>query len=652
MSGFAGIARVSRRPIAQETLWGMANAIRHRGPDDSDTYIGRRVGLAHVGLRTIHIESGGQIQSSAERSIVVASSGDIHNYHEVRQDLETAGHRFRTTSSSELLMHAYQRWGEAMLERLNGQFALALYDQYNDVLLLARDRFGVRPLFVSIVNGDLYFGSEVKALFASGEVDAEPDLHGLDEIFSLWATRAPRTAFRNVRQIEPGCCYTWSEGRLRTRRYYDPRYRESTIEPAGAVETLDELMKSAVAQCMRADVSVGGYLSGGLDSSITCALAARIKPGAFQTFSVSFADAHFDEREQQQSVASHLSTEHLEVRVGQADIARVFPDVVWHAETPLLQTASAPMLLLAQATREAGVKLVLTGEGADELFLGYDIFKETMVRLFCLRQPYSRIRPRLFDRLYSYLGGTVQAGEFWRRFFLTAGSPDDPLFSHAPRFLVASRIKDFYSPETRLLLAGSDPLAEVRQSLPDSFGNWSPENRAAYLELTTVLPSILLSSVGDRMSMAHGVERRLPFLDHRIFEFAAALPPSSKLRGLRDKEILRRWASRYLTKPMASRPKHPYRSPDAASFTQNDAPEYVRELLSPEAIRHTGIFDANAVAGLWRRCVSGRVRGTAENQALVGILSTQLWHRLFVAQSIARQHPRADRSPRSLALTS
>lgn len=652
MSGFAGIARSSSRPIAPETLWGMANAISHRGPDDSDTHIGRRVGIAHVGLRTVSLESGGQILSNADQSIIAASTGDVHNYRELRRELESAGYRFRTASSSELLIHAYQRWGEAMLERLNGQLALVLYDQYNDVLLLARDRFGVWPLFISIVNGDLYFGSEVKALLASGEIDAEPDLHGLDEIFSLWATRAPRTAFRNVRQIEPGCCCTWSDGRLRTRRYYDPRYRESRIEPAGALETLDELMTSAVAQCMRGDVSVAGYLSGGLDSSITCALAARVNPGTFQTFSVSFEDARFDERQQQRSVASHLSTKHVEVRVGTSDIAKAFPDVVWHAETPLLQTASAPMYLLARATHEAGIKVVLTGEGADELFLGYDLFKETMVRLFCLRQPYSRIRPRLFDRLYSYLGGTAQAGEFWRRFFLNAGSPDDTLFSHAPRFLVASRIKDFYSAETRLLLAGSDPLAELRQSLPDSFGNWSPENRAAYLELTTVLPSILLSSVGDRMAMAHGVERRLPFLDHRIFEFAATLPSSSKLRGLRDKEILRRWASRYLTKPMANRPKYPYRSPAAESFIQSDAPEYVNELLSPAAIRRTGIFDANAVAGLWRRCVSGLVKGPAENQALVAILSTQLWHRSFMEQSSARQRSRVDHSPRSLAFTS
>jgi asparagine synthase (glutamine-hydrolysing) len=284
--------------------------------------------------------------------------------------------------------------------------------------------------------------------------------------------------------------------------------------------------------------------------------------------------------------------------------------------------------LLARATREAGIKVVLTGEGADELFLGYDLFKETMVRLFCLRQPGSRMRPQLFDRLYPYLSAG-QAGEFWRRFFLTAGSPSDPLFSHLPRFQLAARIKDFYSPDIRAALAGSDALAELRQSVPESFTRWSPANRAAYLELTTLLPSYLLSSQGDRMALAHGVEGRFPFLDHRVFEYAASLPVSSKLRGLREKDILRRWAAPFVPANVVRRHKQPYRAPDAAAFFSDAPPGYVRELLSPEVVRRTGIFDPAAVNGLVRRCVAGRVTEFAENQALVAILSTQLWHQRF-----------------------
>lgn len=641
MCGFAGIARGSSRPVDPEVLWRMGRAIRHRGPDDADTYIAGRVGLAHVRLSIIDIAGGAQPLAKPDNSIVVAYNGEIFNYRELRRELESVGHRFRTLSDTEVLVEAYERWGEAMLDRLNGQFAFALYDRRNELVFLARDRFGVRPLFFSIAHGDLYFGSEVKSLFASGEVSASLDLRGLDEVFSLWAARAPRTVFENVQQIEPGCCATWSGGRLRTRRYYDPRYRENTIEPAGALETLDELMRDSVALRMRADVPVGGYLSGGLDSSITCALASRLTPHALRTFSVSFDDPRFDESEHQRNVASMLSTQHHVVQIGTTQIAEVFPDVVWHAETPLVRTAPAPMYLLARRTRQAGITVVLTGEGSDELFLGYDLFKETVVRLFCLRQPHSRLRPKLFDRLYPYLATTSQAGSFWRQFFLNAGPADDALFSHAPRFLLASRIKDFYSAETRLALAGSDPLAELRQSLPDSFGTWSPENRAAYLELTTLLPSYLLSSQGDRMAMAHGVEGRYPFLDHRLFEFAASLPSTSKLRGLREKDILRRWASHFLPKEISNRTKQPYRAPDAASFFHRSQPEYVREMLSPDSIARTGIFDPRSVAGLVRRCEAGRVTGTAENQALVAILSTQLWHRSFIEQSFATaaSHP-------------
>ena len=630
MCGLAGIARSSSQPVSEDMLWRMASSIRHRGPDDWNVFVEGRIGLAHVRLSIIDIPGGGQPLWNERGDVIIAFNGEVYNYRELRGELEGLGFRFRTSSDTEVLAQAYACWGEAMLARLNGQFAFAIYDRKNALLFLARDRFGIRPLFYSIAHGDLYFASEAKALFASGEVAASPDIRGLDEVFSLWAARAPRTVFENVLQIEPGCCATWRGGQLRTRRYYEPRYLEETAEPSGAIETLDQLMTSSVALRMRADVPVGGYLSGGLDSAITCALASRISPYPLRTFSVTFADPRFDESTFQRMVADSLATEHHVVHIQGTEIAGAFPAVVWHAETPLLRTAAAPMYLLARATREAGITVVLTGEGSDELFLGYDVFKEALVRLFCLRQPESRIRPRLFGRLYPYLGATSQAGEFWQRFFLSATTPGDPLFSHVPRFRLASRIKDFYSDDLRAALAGSDPLAELLQSLPSSFMQWSPANRAAYLELTTLLPSYLLSSQGDRMAMAHGVEGRFPFLDHRLFEYAAALPTSSKLLGLREKEILRRWAVRFLPTVISRRVKQPYRAPDAAAFFDETQPEYVREAVSPEALKRTGFFDPNAVAGLIRRCAAGRAAGFAENQALVAILSTQLWYDRFI----------------------
>jgi len=288
------------------------------------------------------------------------------------------------------------------------------------------------------------------------------------------------------------------------------------------------------------------------------------------------------------------------------------------------------MFLLSRLTRQQGIKVVLTGEGSDELFLGYDLFKETAVREFCLRQPASRSRPRLFDRLYPYLDARGRRGEFWHRFFLEAGQPGDPLFSHLPRFGLTAHIKEFYSADVRAALSGSDPLERLRGSLPGAFASWSSLNRAAYLEMVTLLSPYLLSSQGDRVSLAHGVEGRFPFLDHRLFELAARLPTRSKLRGLHEKDILRRWARRVVPPTVLARPKQPYRAPDIPAFFAPDLVPYARELLDGQGLKHTGLFDARAVAGLLRRCRAGTAVGFRENQAFVAILSTQLWYQQLI----------------------
>jgi asparagine synthase (glutamine-hydrolysing) len=630
MCGFAGIARRQPRGIALDTLARMGAAIRHRGPDGFGFFRDRRVGLAHVRLSIIDPRGGAQPLASEDGNVLVVYNGEIYNFVELREELRKRGHQFRTGSDTEVLVHGYEEWGTDLLTRLNGQFAFALHDRCAGSILLARDRFGVRPLFWTIANGDLVFGSEVKALLASGEVSAAPDPEGLDQVFTCWATLAPRTPFRDVSALEPGCFAVWRDGGLRVGRYYRLEYGSDLDESDDALEVLDDLLRSSVEYRMRADVPVGGYLSGGLDSSITATLAAGQSPHRLRTFSITFDDPALDESGFQQEVAAALDSMHAVRAIGPADIAAVFPEVVRHAETPLVRTAPAPMFLLSRLTREMGIKVVLTGEGADELFLGYDLFKETAVRLFCLRQPESRRRPMLFDRLYPYLTQGSRAGDFWRRFFLTAAAPEDPLFSHMPRFRLTSGIKDFYSGDFRAELNGFDTLDSLRATLPDEFGRWSPLHRAAYLEMTTLLSSYLLSSQGDRMSLAHGVEGRYPFLDHRLFEFAAALPPRSKLRTLREKDILRRWSGSVVPAPVTSRPKQPYRAPDSPAFFGDESPPYVNELLSAWQLRRSGIFEPAAVAGLVERCVTGRARGFRENQALVSILSTQLWYEAFM----------------------
>src|SRR5881296_1812147 len=609
MCGLAGVARQRPRGVSAELLERMAAAIRHRGPDGFGLHADDRIGLAHVRLSVIDVAGGAQPMTNEDGDVRVVYNGEIYNYLELRHELEVRGHVFRTRSDTEVLVHGYEQWGEELLERLNGQFAFALHDRRTASLFLARDRFGILPLYYAERGGDLYFASEIKALLASGEVERALDPAGLDEVFTFWAARPPRTPFRGIRALEPGCWARWREGTLSIRRYYALDYSGAAAEPADALEALDELLHSGVRLRMRADVPVGGYLSGGLDSSIVCALAAQASPYDLRTFSVTFDDPQLDESVFQQAVAGQLRSRHVVQRIGAGDIARVFPEVVRHAETPLLRTAPAPLFLLSRLTRQHGIKVVLTGEGSDELFLGYDLFKETAVRLFCLRQPGSRVRPRLLDRLYPYLDARGRRGEFWHRFFLEAGRPGDPLFSHLPRFRLTARIKDFYSADARAALSGADPLEELRASLPAAFSRWSSLNRAAYLEMITLLSPYLLSSQGDRVSLAHGVEGRFPFLDHRLFEFAARLPTRSKLRGLREKDILRRWARDVVPPAVLERPKQPYRAPDVAAFFTPELADYASELLDEASLRRSGLFDGRAVAGLVRRCRSGAVGG-------------------------------------------
>jgi asparagine synthase (glutamine-hydrolysing) len=631
MCGIAGIARRSPTGVAVSTLGRMAAAIEHRGPDGYGFYVGQRMGLAHVRLSIVDVEGGAQPLANEDGQIVITYNGEIFNHLELRRELENHGHVFRTRCDTEVIVHGYEEWGVDVLHRLNGQFAFAIYDRNSESLFIARDRFGVRPLFYAQQNGDLYFGSEIKAILASNEVHAALDRRGLDEVLSLWGARPPRTAFDGIAALEPGTYGVWKDGALWLRHYYELDFPEAPEEPVDVIEQLDELMLRSVGMRMRADVPVGAYVSGGLDSSITASLAATASPHSLRTFSISFNDPQFDEGAHQREIAHAVGSIHSVACIGQDSIAETFPKVLWHTETPLLRTAPVPMYHLAKLTKESGIKVVLTGEGADELFLGYDIFKEVSVRRFCMRRPESLYRQRLFDRLYPYLRQQGQGGgEFWRRSFLEAGKPSDPLFSHLPRFLLSSRIKDFYTPDFRQALGRTDVIAELRASLPTRFFGWSPLNQAAYLEMTTLLSTYLLSSQGDRMAMAHGVEGRFPFLDHRLFEFAAALPTGSRLRGLREKEVLRRWATRILPKGIKARGKQPYRAPDAPSFFTPGSPAWISDHLSPDALRRVGIFAPASVEGLLRRCRAGVATGFRENQAIVGILSTQLWHDQFI----------------------
>jgi len=633
MCGIAGIARQAPTGVTAQSLGRMAAAIRHRGPDGYGFYSGRRVGLTHVRLGVVDVGGAGQPLTNEDGQIVVTSTCEVFNHPELRHELEGRGHVFRTRCHAEVLVHGYEEWGADLLQRLDGQFAFAIYDRNREEVFVARDRFGVRPLYYAQRNGDFFFASEIKAILATGEVDAALDQRGLDEILRFGAARPPRTAFSGIAALQPGTYGIWKNGALWLRHYYELDFPEATEEPVDVIEQLDEIMLRSVGMRLRAEVPVGAYLTGGLDSSITASLARSASPHPLRSFSITYAIPELDQSLHQQEVAAAVGSIHTTAAIEMDTIAQTFPDVIWHAESPLLRTAPALMFHLAKVTKESGIKVVVAGDGADEIFLGNDLFKEASVRRFCLRRPESLARQLLFDRVYTGGSGEWPVPASNCRSLLDAAEPTDPLFSHMPRFLNAG-IDGFYSPEFKAGLGGIDVIRELRASLPTRFFGWSLLNQAAYLEMTTSTSPYLLGSHGDRMSMAHGVEVRYPFLDHRLFEFASALPTGSRLRGLRGKEILHRWASRILPRHLELGEPRGFGPPEAQSFFLPTSPSWIGDHLTSEALRRVGIFSAAAVGGLIRRCRAGRTGPNEENQALIGVLSTQLWHHQFVESAL------------------
>jgi asparagine synthase (glutamine-hydrolysing) len=615
-------------PVDRSRLERMLASIGHRGPDARGLHLEPGLGLGHVRLSIIDLAGGLQPMTNEDDSLWVTFNGEIFNYLELAQELAAAGHRFASRSDTEVILHAYEDHGPDCVRQFNGQWALALWDRRRRRLLLSRDRLGVRPLFYTVVGNALLFASEIKALLAHGDVPARLDPLGLDQVFTYWSTIAPRTVFAGICELPPGHHLVVENGCLRTERYWQLSYGDAPAEAnAGeCAEQLRDLLADATRLRLRADVPVGAYLSGGLDSSVTAALVRREVGPRLRTFSITFDDAEFDESAYQREVVDYLQTEHASIHCRTADIGRVFPQVVWHAERPVVRTAPAPMYLLAGLVRELGYKVVVTGEGADEMLGGYDLFKEAKVRRFCAAAPGSTLRAKLLDRLYPYLPGLQAQPSAYRQAFFRVRREDlvHPLFAHLPRWELTARLKALLSPEFQ---AGpADPYADAMALLPPGYGQWDPLEQAQYVEAVTLLPGYILSSQGDRMAMAHGVEGRFPLLDHRLAEFAARLPARLKMRGIQEKYLLKRAAAGLVPDSVRRRSKQPYRAPDASCFFADGRArfDYVEELLAPERISADGIFRPQAVSQLVRKARQTNALGVKDSMALVSILSTQL----------------------------
>lgn len=641
MCGIAGI--VPAEPVGmavQARLERMIGVLSHRGPDGFGFHVAPGIGLAHARLSIIDLATGAQPIRNETGSVWVVLNGEIFNYVELRRRLAAAGHRFYTQSDTEVLVHAYEEFGLDFLAHLNGQFAIALWDDEARRLVLARDRVGIRPLLYARTSEGLAFASEAKSLFAAGWLQPRLDPVGIAEVGTFWGCIAPRTPFAGVESLPPGHFAVYEDGRLAVRRYWDWQFAaQGGAEPRRideAVEELRELFVDAVRLQLRADVPVGAYLSGGLDSSAVTAAIRRFSSTPLKTFSIAFADAEFDEREYQQEVSRHLATDHVTLQVDNHEIGAALPRAIWHVEAPVVRTAGVPLMMLAGRVREAGFKVVLTGEGADEVFAGYDIFKEGKIRRFWARQPQSTWRPLLLRRLYGYLANSpVSRGALAGGFFgQSLDVPDDPYFAHRPRWLTTNRVLRLLAPEFRQQLVSECPIERLADLAPRPDPRWPPLSRDQYVEAHTLLTGYLLQAQGDRVAMAASVEGRYPFLDHRLIEFANRLPPRWKIRGLEEKYILRRAVRDWLPPRVAERTKQPYRAPDSASFFRAGRPlDYVAEALSPQSVRRAGYFEPAMVARLAEKCRTGAAVGFGDNMAFVTVLSTQLLHEQFVARS-------------------
>lgn len=642
MCGIAGVYAASGQPVPDPFIARrMLAAIRHRGPDQFGIYHDERTVLGNARLSIIDLESGQQPLSNEDNTLWIVFNGEIFNYVELRQDLIKRGHKFSTRSDTEVIIHLYEEFGHDCLSRLNGQFAFAIRDLRNDSLFMARDRLGVRPLFYTVHNGNLVFGSEVKAIFAVPGITAELDAAALYDIFTYWSTITPDSLFKGIQELPPAHFLHVSSAGMRAQRYWNLSYPAGGGAPLREVSErqmqdwtaeLESLLINATRLRLRSDVPVGSYLSGGLDSSLIAAVARRQVGENLNTFSIAFSDPQFDESQHQIRMAGALGTKHHVTYATHASIGEVFPAVVWHTETPILRTSPAPMFILSSLVKDSGMKVVLTGEGADEFLAGYDIFKEAKIRRFWARHPESKARPRLLSRLYSDIPVIAQGDSVLLSMFFAGHLSDtaEPGYSHVIRWRNSRRTTRFFTAAMADAARQAGRPASVDRLFPPEFQAWGGLSRAQYIESSVFLPSYLLSSQGDRVAMAHSVEGRYPFLDVNVVEFCNSLPECAKLRGLTEKHILRRVAGHYLPDEVRHRPKRPYRAPIHKSFVDPKNLEWVAELLSPGQLKQSGIFCPESVQKLLNNAVAGDVIGETDDMSIAGIISTQLVHRQFV----------------------
>ncbi len=642
MCGIAGIIDLGgQRPVANEAVRKMARAIIHRGPDEEGFYFAPGVGLASRRLSIVGLADGQQPVTNEDGNVTVVFNGERFDHLQKRAELEALGHRLVKHCDTEVIPHLWEEHHQGMFERLRGQFAIALWDQRDRRLLLGRDRFGICPIYWSRQGDWLLFASEIKALLASGMVPARTDRRGIDHIFTFSGVPGPITCFEGVQLLRAGHYLEISPGNesgrtpeINERAYWEMDFPDRGDEERGEdqkklVDEFERLMLQAVDTRLKADVPVGSYLSGGVDSSMIAALACHLKGSAINTYTIRVDAPELDELDAANLVARHIKTKPPIVQEFRAeDTINTYPELIRAAEGPVIDTSCAALLQLARRVHECGQKVVLTGEGADEWLIGYPWYKAAKIL------DYLDIIPglRLSDyarRGYLRLNKVPQYSREYRRGVeATLGGPNAWIDAYG--VLGLSKLR-FYSESMHAVREQANPWADLQMPV-ERAKRWHPLNRGIWVAGRVTLAGHLLQAKGDRVAMHSSVEVRYPFLDENVFAFLARLDPRWKLRGLRDKHLLRLLAERWLPPSVYQRQKVIFRAP-LDSFHMDPEPPYVGQLLSEESLRRTGYFDPVAVQH-WRKAFRNLRPGSLPRLSIEGgltaVVATQLWHHLYM----------------------
>lgn len=642
MCGIAGIYNYysSKEPSTEQNVKKMLSMINHRGPDESGVYVDKNLGIGNVRLSIIDLSSGQQPMGDTTGRYWIVYNGEIFNYLELRSKLESQGIRFKTSSDTEVVIQMYARYGSECLTQFNGQFAFCIWDKVKKEMFLARDRVGIRPLFYWSQNETFAFCSEIKGLFTLDQTERALDKESLSQIFTFWTTLTPKTPFKDIFELQPGHFMKVNDSGIQIQKYWNLNFSFGKEFQSNSfsetVEELDGLLRDAVKIRLRADVPVGAYLSGGLDSSVTTAYIKDVDPNVLNTFSIGFTDKTYDETAYQLEAAKFFGTNHTAFSCTSEELAANFAETIWHTEFPILRTSPTPMFLLSKKVRESNIKVVITGEGADEFLGGYNIFKETKIRRFWANEPNSKARPKLLTKLYPYIPLLKDSPDLALKMFFgyKLNETEDPLYSHLLRWHNTSRIKSFFSEEYATSTNGNNPTKDIYDNLPENFGNWSDLSKSQFLEANIFMSGYLLSSQGDRMAMGNSVEGRYPFLDYRVIEFCNQLPDNYKLNCLNEKFILKKLSAGKIPGSITTRPKQAYRAPIISSLFSNKIPGYLADILSDKSLSSFGIFNSGKVKNLLTKIENGGLISEIDQMAIVGILSTQLLYKKFILEPI------------------